>query len=243
MAAGHLDFTEMDRRIGICAALAVFVSEVAYAPVLVLGFLALKSPEEPIPDPYFSILELIIIVMAPLLVVLMVVVHAYAPRDRKTYSLTALVFMTILAGITSCVHFVILTVSRQMESTGLLWLSFLFSFRWPSVVYALDILAWDLFFGLSMLFAAPVFKIGRLERLVRFGLVLSGVLSLAGLIGPVTGNMQLRNIGIVGYVGVFSVVCLLLAETFRRTRRPESRDGNASPLAGPRATFDSVQVF
>jgi hypothetical protein len=83
----------MDRRIGICAALAVFVSEVVYAPVLVLGFLALKSPQESIPDPYFSILELIIVVMAPLLVVLMAAINAYPPRHRKTYSLTALVFI------------------------------------------------------------------------------------------------------------------------------------------------------
>jgi hypothetical protein len=34
----------------------------------------------------------------------------------------------------------------------------LFSFKWPSVVYALDILGWDIFFPLSMWFAAPVFS-------------------------------------------------------------------------------------
>jgi hypothetical protein len=31
------------------------------------------------------------------------------------------------------------------------------SFKWPSVSYALTILAWDVFFALSVLFAAPVF--------------------------------------------------------------------------------------
>jgi len=35
-------------------------------------------------------------------------------------------------------------------------------------------------------------------------MIASGVLALAGLSGVVVGDMQLRNIGIVGYVGVFS---------------------------------------
>ena len=68
-----------------------------------------------------------------------------------------------------------------------------------------------------MFFAAPVFKGDRLKESVRILMIMSGVLSLAGLIGPIVGNMQIRNIGIVGYVGVFSIVCLLLAKVFSRT--------------------------
>jgi hypothetical protein len=55
------------------------------------------------------------------------------------------------------VHFVILSVSRHVEFAGLAWAPLLLSFKWPSVAYALDILAWDVFVGLSMLCAAPVF--------------------------------------------------------------------------------------
>jgi hypothetical protein len=60
--------------------------------------------------------------------------------------------MIILADITCSVHFVILTVSRQIVAAGFPWATQFFSFEWPSVVYALDILAWDVFFALSMLF-------------------------------------------------------------------------------------------
>ena len=65
--------------------------------------------------------------------------------------------MGMLAGLTCSVHFVILTLSRQPEFTAQPWLPLVLSFKWPSVVYALDILGWDDFFPLSMLFAAPVF--------------------------------------------------------------------------------------
>jgi len=41
----------------------VVVLEVAYAVTLVVGFLSLKSPQQPIGDPMFSILEVLIIVM------------------------------------------------------------------------------------------------------------------------------------------------------------------------------------
>jgi hypothetical protein len=93
----------------------------------------------------------------------------------------------------------------------------LLSFHWPSVPYALDILAWDVFFALSVLCAAPVFRASRLTASIRGLLVTSGALALAGLSGVILGDMRLRNIGIVGYSGVFPVVALLLLILFRRT--------------------------
>jgi hypothetical protein len=205
--------------LGRFAAFAVFFLLIAYAVTLVLGFFSLNSPQDPIGDPYFSILELLIVVTAPLMVIVMIAVHAYASPDTRIYSLTALAFMIIMAGITCSVHFVILTVSRQIEAAGFPWRSLFFSFRWPSVVYTLDILAWDFFFALSMLFAAPVFKIGRLEKTIRLLMIVSGVLSLAGLIGVPLANMNVRNIGVLGYAGVSMVVFLLLGIVFGCTRQ------------------------
>jgi hypothetical protein len=127
--------------------------------------------------------------------------------------------MLLCAGITSSVHFVILTASRQLEAAGFPWLPMFLSFKWPSVAYTLDILAWDVFFALSMLFAAPVFKGGRLETTLRILLIVSGVLSLAGLLGVPLANMQVRNIGIVGYAGVAPFAFLLLGTLFGRTQQ------------------------
>jgi len=170
----------------------------------------------------FTILEVLIILMMPAMVALMVAVHAWAPMQAKALSLTAVVFMGLLAGVTCIVHFCILTLSRQPEFVEQSWLPLVLSFTWPSVVYALDILAWDVFFALSMLFAAPVFGGSRLAKWIRVLMIASGVLSLAGLSGVAAGDMQLRNIGIVGYVGVFLVVAALLAILFYRTTPQEA---------------------
>jgi hypothetical protein len=220
----HEDFTPQHRAIGRAAAWAVFILLVAYAVTTALGFLSLKSPQDPIGDPYFTIMELLIVITAPLMIVAMVAVHAYAPHEAKAYSFTALVFMILLVGITSSVHFVILTVGRQIEAIGSTWAPLLLSFSWPSVAYALDILAWDWFFALSMLFAAPVFKAGRLEKTVRILMVVSGSLSLAGLIGVPLADMQVRNIGIIGYGVVAPIVFLLLGIVFGRTQHVAEDD-------------------
>jgi hypothetical protein len=219
---GGMKFTATARSFGILSAAATVILLVAYAVTLVVGLLSLESPQEPIGDPMFTLLEILIIVMMPAMVALMVTVHAWAPMHAKTLTLTSVVFMGLLAGVTSVVHFCVLSLSRQPEFAGQSWLPMVVSFKWPSVVYALDILAWDIFFPLSMLFAAPVFWGSRLAAWIRVLMIASGVLAFAGLSGVVVGDMQLRNIGIVGYVGVFLVVATLLAVLFYRATPQEA---------------------
>jgi hypothetical protein len=209
-------FTPAARRLGLCSASATVVLMAAYTLTLVVGFLSLDSRDAPIGDPMFSILEILIIAMMPALVALMVAVHAWAPERLKTLSLVSVIFMGLLAGLTCSVHFLVLILTRDSAFAGQPWAPLFLSFRWPSVAYALDILGWDFFFPLSMLFAAPVFSGRRLAMWIRALMILSAVLALAGLSGVVTGDMQLRDIGIVGYVGVFLVVAVLLGVLFYR---------------------------
>jgi len=231
----HPGFTPQHRTIGRAAAWSVFVLGVVYALVTALGFLAAESPQDPIGDPYITIMRLLIIPLAALYVVTMVTVHAYARPAVKVYSLIALVFMIVLATITTSVHFVGLTVGPRLEATGLSWVPLVVSFEWPSIVYALDILAWDWFFALSILFAVPVFRGGsRLERWLRILLLVSGLLSLAGLIGVPLADMQVRNIGVVGYAVVAPVAFLLIGIVFGRTqplREDTDRDRDSRSAA------------
>jgi len=169
-----LRFDQTARRLGICSAAAVVLLEIVYLITLSVGLAMLESPEQPITDPMFTILEVLILMMMPAMFGLMIAVHAWSP--------------------------------------------FVFSFRWPSVAYALDILAWDVFFAFSMLFAAPAFKGHRLAAWIRALMIAAAVLCLAGLSGVAAGDMQLRNIGIIGYVPVFLVVAALLAVLFFQTR-------------------------
>lgn len=151
-------WTSTDRRIGRSSALAVFFIGVVYVitgavGVVFGGGLAQGDPFTQV-DPFLAILELLIILAAAPMIVMMAAVHAYAPRGAKTYSLAALCFMILLAGMTSSIHFVQLTVVRRIESAAIPPLSLIFFSKWPSVLFAMDLLAWDWFLGLALLFAA-----------------------------------------------------------------------------------------
>ncbi|PEQ14647.1 hypothetical protein B2G71_03565 [Novosphingobium sp. PC22D] len=206
----------MARRIGTISAVAAFILSASYAVVLAAGLLSLDEPGQPIGDPWFTLLELLILALAPTMVVLMAAVHVRAREARRVLSLCALVFIGIVAALTSAVHMAILVLGRSPQIAEAPWSSVLLSFRWPSLVYVLDVLAWDLFFALAMLFAAFTFEGGGPPRAIRSGMIASGLLSLAGLAGVARGDMDLRNVGILGYAIVFPVVALLLAILFAR---------------------------
>lgn len=212
------DFTRSARRLGLVSAVLVVVLEVAYLACLIVGLARLPSPLDPIADPWFTALELLILTMMPFMVGLMVSIHAWADADRKALAMTGVLFMGLVAVVTSAVHFSILVLSRRPPFADMDWL---FAFSWPSVVYALDILAWDVFFPISALFAAAVFRGGRLESRIRVLLIVSGVLAFAGLAGVVMNDMQVRNLGIVGYAVIFPVAAALIGVLFRKSGLPD----------------------
>ena len=196
------------------AALAVLALLLAYAIVTIAGLLSLQSPELPIADPYFTAMELLILILAPALVWLMILLQRWAPEDKKHWATGALVFMAITAGMTSAVHFSVLVLTHAGVASA--WL---LSFRWPSVAYALDILAWDVFFSLSAICTAFVFTVAGMARWARLLFLTSGVLSGLGLAGVAAGDMQLRNIGVLGYAGVFPLGVGCFALLLRVERR------------------------
>lgn len=65
-----------------------------------------------------------------------------------------------------------------------------------------------------MLFAAPVFRKGGLERVVRILMIVSGVLSLLGLILLTVSPAQATVIGILGWGVAGPIVFLLIANVF-----------------------------
>jgi hypothetical protein len=203
--SGHMAGT----RLGCWSSVALVGIGVAYVLALAAGF-ARHGWDEPITDPVLAVMEVLTLLSAPAVVVLMVAVHAQATPERKVYGLIAVSFATLFAGTTSAVHFVELTAARQLRGGG---------FVWPSRTYAAELLAWDVFLGLALVFAAPVFRGGGLERAVRRSLLVCGALCLAGTIGPVLGNMRLQLVGVLGYAGLLPVVSILLARLFAQRAR------------------------
>ena len=206
------------------ASFTVTILLVAYIIITLLGFASLESPDDPIEDPYFTMMEVLILLIMPPMVLIFVALHEQS--DKKLYTLSALAFMTACAGITSCVHFVVLTVSRQIQDE-IPGSEYLMSFSWPSVVYALDILAWDWFFGLAMIIGSiPWWGETRMNKALCILMNISGILSLVGLIALPLDNIQIRIIGIVGYAAVsipaFVLMGMLLTPT-KQDSTPEAR--------------------
>jgi hypothetical protein len=208
--------TSADRTLGKWSARAIAAFSIPYAITMVLGFSSMGNLRDPLPDPYLAVAEVLILLMAPFMVTLMVAVHACAPPRLRALSFTAVGWMLILAGVTMTVHLVELTFVRRINPAEVPGFDRLLNFQWPSLLYAADIAAWDLFLGLSLLFAAPVFA-GSRYRWARRGLLTSGALCLLGLTGPAFYALAWRGIGIFGYAVVFPVTCLALSRAFAPT--------------------------
>ena len=207
-------------RLGAWAAWVMVALAALYVPTLALGFIALGNFSDPLRDPFLGVAEVLIILMGPALVALVAAIYLGAAPGRKIFGLVAFGCMLLAAGITVTVHFVELTVARRLGDGTLTGPTF--GWRWPSVLYGVDVVAWDLFFGISLLCAAAVFP-GRAHRFVRVGLLIAGALSVIGLVGPISDQFGLRTIGIFGYAVVFPVACVALARTFSAASRTAIR--------------------
>lgn len=204
--------TRQDRVAGWCSAWVVVALSAVYAVVMGMGFGSMGNLADPLPDPYLAVAEALILLMAPAMVVLMAAVHACAPAHLRLYSLLAFGWMLVTACLTMMVHVVGLVVARRIDPAEMSGYDRLFGYAWPSLLYAVDVVAWDLLLGLSLACAALVFRGGR-HRAVRRALLLSAALCLVGFVGPAIDVMAWRGLGILGYVVVFPVACVLLART------------------------------
>ena len=203
------------------AAILIAVASLLYLAVGVTWLFTNRSPDWTdfnVHDPGLALLELLLFLSLPLLVVEAAAIHVWSPPCRKLATQVSLAFMSMFATVSAGVHFVRLTALRQLEAAGGTVSDLLLPTRWPSVAAALDFLAWDLLLGVALLFAAPAFTGGGLARAVRVGLVVSGALCLAGLLGPASGEMHLQLIATLGYAFALPATCVLLAIFFGRVQ-------------------------
>jgi membrane protease YdiL (CAAX protease family) len=200
----------MASRIGHLSSIGLFVVGVVYLAVVAFG-IRQAGLEDPIVDPTLAVMEALTLLSAPLIVAVMAAIYETASRDRKVLGAMALAFAAVMAGLTSAVHFVALTAGRQ---TGFAVL------QWPSTLYAVELLAWDIFLGLSLLCAAYVFVGSGIRSIARWSLAVAGALSVLGAAGPIVGDMALQRIGILGYGVGLPIAALVLSQYFRRHEAP-----------------------
>jgi hypothetical protein len=214
------EWTQTDWRVGMWSAMGAAGVGAIFVVVGLIGIFARQPSSEPLHqiDPYLAILEALMILFAVLVVVMMAAVYAYAPPERKTFALTALGLAISFTVLTSAVHFASLTLGRQIDPKVLTPLSHQLSTGdWPTLAMSLDLLAWDFFLGLALIFAARVFK-GEPTHRVRVSMDTAGAFCLAGTLGPASGHLHIQYLGIAGYAFVLPVACALLAMHFWQER-------------------------
>lgn len=178
---------------------------ITYAVVLAVG-MARHGLAEPIADPILAIMELLTIASALPLLALFVALHACAEPARRHWATLALCCAAGFAFATIGVHLVELTVGRATGRHGLVW---------PSTTYAIELFAWDLLLGLALVLAAGALPADQGSLRLRAWLRVTGALCLAGLIGPLVGNMRLQLVGVLGYAVLLPIVAWMLTGWFR----------------------------
>lgn len=205
-------------RIAILINRLVFIAGLSYLVIFLAGLYYSSSSHTPIGEPFFSCMEIIILLISPLMTAALISLH-YFLSDNKTASLAAVIFMAICITVSSAVHFSILTLGHHPDT---MQFTQMFSFRWPSVVYALDILAWDWFFALSMLAAAISVWQSMSSGKIKYLMLISSILSVSGLAGTALSDMSIRNIGIAGYGLLGPVVFLFIAAELKKIYSKEN---------------------
>ena len=121
--------------------------------------------------------------MAPTFVVLMVCIHHYAADDKKIFSQIGLSFALIYAAVITTDYFIQWTVVVPSILSGETEGFSLFTQYDPHGIFiALEGLGY-LMMSVPLLFAAPTFAGGRLERAIRWLFVASFVLAIGSYVG------------------------------------------------------------
>ena len=123
------------------------------------------------------------ILLAPIFVVLMACIHAYAAEPKKIYSRIGLLFALVYAVVILVDYLLQLTVvvpSLQAGETD--GLSLFTQYDPHGLFIALESLGYSML-SVALLFAAPVFAGGRAERAIRVLFVLGFVLTVGAFVG------------------------------------------------------------
>jgi hypothetical protein len=167
---------------------------------------------------YQNLVSVITLVSVPVLLWLWVIIHETLPADKHLFSLGSLVMLTIFGTLTSINRYVALTVIPQALALGKIeGIGWFQPYGWPSIMAAVEVLAWGFYLGLAFFCLAPAFVKGKLERFIFWTLIISGVLCLLAALGQVLNSTWLNMLGILAWGPGLITLFILLARWFKET--------------------------
>lgn len=206
------------RKLGARTSMIGIVLAVAYLVAIGGMFTSGNIPPE---EPYISTISIVSLISAPLFVFLWAILHHEMAPEGRVFTRTSFGLVVIFAALTSINRYVAMTVVRQSLDMGITeGLEWFMPYGWPSIMAAIEVLAWGFFLGLALLFLAPAFRTGRLERAIFWTLILSGALSLVAVLGQILNSIPLNLLGVVAWGPGLILLFALLASWFQSSKRP-----------------------
>ena len=159
------------------------------------------------------------LLLAPTFIVLMVSIHYYAAPDKRIWSHLGIEFALIYAVMASINYITQLTIVRlsilnnETDGLAMFVMGNSHSTFWAlASAYA--------FMNLAMLFAAPVFYGGSLERTIRWLFYANGATAVVTVFGVVVDSPPIYLLGsLFPWCVIFSLTTFLLAIMFKRIGR------------------------
>ncbi len=209
------------RRIGFWCGIFLVILGFVYLGLIVT--IILSGSGFPPAGHFQTIANALVLLTAVWTVFFWTILHQAVTAEKKLFTRASLALIIIFAALTSINRYVGLTVVRQSIAAGNLnGLQWFLPYTWPSVMLALEFLAWGFFFGLACLCLAPVFTKGKLEHSIFWTLIIIGVLCLLSIVGQLTGSSNLNfdpftMIGTIAWGPGFTILAILLVIWFRKS--------------------------
>lgn len=183
---------------------------------LLVGLAAAGSLLPP-PAVFQIVFSVFTLITAALMVFFWALLHQAISSEKKLFSLTSFAFTIIFCALTSINRFVALTVVPQSiaagQTQGLEWF---LPYEWPSIMLAIEILAWGFFFSLACISLAPAFFGKDGSRAVFWALIVTGILAMSSAVGQTVSSFVLSVAGPVAWGPGLTVIVILLARWFKR---------------------------
>ena len=172
--------------------------------------------------PLFTSCQFLAFLTPPLFVLLVNSVHDNTSDEKRTLTRASLCFSLIFATLSSIHYFVQFTVVRLGMLHGHTeGLEQYIQLNPDSVIVAINMLGWTVFFGLSSLFMVSIFSSGKLEKVIKFSFLVNGIICILGAIGYVF-EIAILNI-LFFYVMGAAVMVIAISSSIWFKRLDKSR--------------------
>ncbi len=181
---------------------------IAYTILLISGLYVLSTTGWILTENrnIMTVMEILTIWAAVVILQFMIELYRGSSENRKSQSMIALILTACMATVTIINHFIYLTVLNQIFHEKAMP-SWLLLDGWPSVTKGFECVSWGFFLGMAMIFASSALTdFGN--KAAAWTMRISGILTLAGLIGPISGNMNFYILSTIGYSVGFLVISI-----------------------------------